>query len=97
MWNWIKGLLGNYQGQQITKPLAPIVPNTKPATVNNILQIPAIWECVTKITRSMSGLPIDILRKIDDEGNVIYPVELSTQCIYDNVGFFEDNHNALFN
>lgn len=69
MWNWIKGLLGNYQGQQITKPLAPIVPHTKPATVNNILQIPAIWECVTKITRSMSGLPIDILRKIDDEGN----------------------------
>lgn len=69
MWNWIKGLLGNYQGQQITKPLAPIVPHTKPATVNNILQIPAIWECVTKITRSMSGLPIDILKKIDDEGN----------------------------
>lgn len=69
MWNWIKGLLGNYQGQQITRPLAPIVPNTKPATVNNVLQIPAIWECVTKITRSMSGLPIDILRTVDDEGN----------------------------
>ena len=69
MWNWIKGLMGNYKGQQITKPLAPIVPNTKPATVNNILQIPAIWECVTKITRSMSGLPIDILKRVDDEGN----------------------------
>lgn len=70
MWSWIKGLLGNYEGQQINKPIVPIVPHTKPATVNNILQIPAIWECVNKITRSMSGLPIDILEKIDDDENL---------------------------
>lgn len=69
MWSWIKGLLGNYEGEQVTKPLAPIVPHTKPATVNNVLQIPAIWECVNKIVRSMSGLPIDILKTIDDDGN----------------------------
>lgn len=69
MWSWIKGLLGNYEGEQVTKPLAPIVPHTKPATVNNVLQIPAIWECVNKIVRSMSGLPIDILKVVDDDGN----------------------------
>lgn len=69
MFSWVKGLLGNYKGEQRTKPLAPIVPHTKPATVNNILQIPAIWECVNKITRSMSGLPIDLLKEIDDDGN----------------------------
>lgn len=69
MFSWVKGLLGNYKGEQRTRPLAPIVPHTKPATVNNVLQIPAIWECVNKITRSMSGLPVDILRRIDDDGN----------------------------
>ncbi len=69
MWSWIKGLLGNYEGEQVTKPRAPIVPHTKPATVNNVLQIPAIWECVNKIVRSMSGLPIDILKVVDDDGN----------------------------
>lgn len=69
MWNWIKGLLGNYQGVQQTKPLAPIVENTTPATVSNILQIPAIWECVNKITKAMSCLPCDVLKIVDDEGN----------------------------
>lgn len=69
MWNWLKGLLGNYQGEQHTKPLAPIVPDTTPATVNNILQIPAIWECVNKITKAMSCLPCDVLRIVDDDGN----------------------------
>lgn len=69
MWSWIKGLLGNYNGEQRTKPVAPIVPHTKVATVNNILQIPAIWECVNKIVRSMSGLPIDILKIVDDDEN----------------------------
>ena len=69
MFSWVKGLLGNYKGEQRTRPLAPIVPHTKPATVNNVLQIPAIWECVNKITRSMSGLPVDILRRIDADGN----------------------------
>ena len=69
MWSWIKGLLGNYQGTQVTKPLSPIVDTPTPASVNNILQIPAIWECVNKITRAMSCLPLDVLKVVDDEGN----------------------------
>ena len=69
MWSWIKGLLGNYQGEQVTKPIAPIVETPTPASVNNVLQIPAIWECVNKITRAMSCLPIDVLKIVDDEGN----------------------------
>ena len=35
MWSWIKGLLGNYQGEQVSKPVAPIVDSTTSATVNN--------------------------------------------------------------
>ena len=69
MWSWIKGLLGNYQGEQVSKPVAPIVDSTTSATVNNVLQIPAIWECVNKITRAMSCLPMDVLKYVDDEGN----------------------------
>jgi len=69
MWSWIRGLLGNYQGTQVTKPLSPIVDTPTPASVNNILQIPAIWECVNKITRAMSCLPLDVLKIVDDEGN----------------------------
>lgn len=69
MWSWIKGLLGNYQGEQVTKPIAPIVETPTPASINNVLQIPAIWECVNKITRAMSCLPIDVLKIVDDEGN----------------------------
>ena len=66
MWSWIKGLLGNYQGEQVSKPVAPIVDSTTSATVNNVLQIPAIWECVNKITRAMSCLPMDVLKYVDD-------------------------------
>ena len=69
MWNWLKGLLGNYQGRQFTKPLTPIVEKPTPATVSNILQIPAIWECVNKITKAMSCLPCDVLQVVDDDGN----------------------------
>lgn len=69
MWNWIKGLLGNYRGEQRTKPFVPIVESSAPASANNALQIPAIWECVNKIIRSMSCLPCDLLQVIDDEGN----------------------------
>ena len=69
MFNWIKGLLGNYQGIQHTKPVTQIAESTTPATVSNILQIPAIWECVNKITKAMSCLPIDVLKIVDDEGN----------------------------
>ena len=69
LWSWIKGLLGNYQGVQQTKPVTQIAEHTTPPTVSNILQIPAIWECVNKITKAMSCMPIDVLRVVDDDGN----------------------------
>lgn len=69
LWSWIKGLLGNYQGVQQTKPVTQIAEHTTPPTVSNILQIPAIWECVNKITKAMSCLPMDVLQTVDDDGN----------------------------
>ena len=69
LWSWIKGLLGNYQGIQQTKPVTQIAEHTTPPTVSNILQIPAIWECVNKITKAMCCLPMDVLRVVDEDGN----------------------------
>ena len=69
LWSWIKGLLGNYQGVQQTKPVTQIAEHTTPPTVSNILQIPAIWECVNKITKAMACLPMDVLRVVDEDGN----------------------------
>ena len=69
LWSWIKGLLGNYQGVQQTKPVTQIAEHTTPPTVSNILQIPAIWECVNKITKAMACLPMDVLKIVDDDGN----------------------------
>jgi HK97 family phage portal protein len=69
MWSWIKGLLGNYKGQQQTKPLAPIFPTATTSSVNNALQIPAIWECAQKIIKAMACLPCDLLREVDADGN----------------------------
>ena len=69
LWSWIKGLLGNYQGIQQTKPVTQIAEHTTPPTVSNILQIPAIWECVNKITKAMACLPMDVLRVVDEDGN----------------------------
>lgn len=69
MWNWLTGLLGNYRGWQRTAPMTPIAENTRPATVNDALQIPAVWECVSKITRAMCSLPCDVLQTVDGEGN----------------------------
>ena len=69
LWSWIKGLLGNYQGVQVTKPVTQIAEHTTPPTVSNILQIPAIWECVNKITKAMACLPMDVLRVVDEDGN----------------------------
>ena len=69
LWSWIKGLLGNYQGIQQTKPVTQIAEHTTPPTVSNILQIPAIWECVNKITKAMACLPMDVLKIVDDDGN----------------------------
>lgn len=69
MWSWIKGILGDYKGEQVTKPLCPIFPTDTRPSVNNALQIPAIWECTQKIIRAMACLPCDLLREVDDEGN----------------------------
>ena len=69
MWSWLTGLFGSYRGTQRREPYTPIAEHQKPATIQNALQIPAVWECVNKITRSMSCLPIDVLEVIDRDGN----------------------------
>ena len=69
MWTWLTGLFGSYRGTQRRSPLVPIAEHTQPVTIQSALQIPAVWECVNKITRSMSGLPIDVLEVIDRDGN----------------------------
>lgn len=69
MWNFIKGLLGNYTGEQRSAPLVPIAPAETESTVSNALQIPAIWECTQKIVRAMACLPIELLRETDQDGN----------------------------
>ena len=69
MWTWLTGLFGSYRGTQRRSPLVPIAEHTQPVTIQSALQIPAVWECVNKITRSMSGLPIDVLEIIDRDGN----------------------------
>lgn len=69
MWSWLTGLFGTYRGTQRREPYAPIAEHTAPVTIQSALQIPAVWECVNKITRSMSCLPIDVLEVIDRDGN----------------------------
>ena len=69
MWTWLTGLFGSYRGTQRRSPYVPIAEHTQPVTIQSALQIPAVWECVNKITRSMSGLPIDVLEVIDRDGN----------------------------
>lgn len=69
MWTWLTGLFGSYRGTQRRSPFVPIAEHTQPVTIQSALQIPAVWECVNKITRSMSGLPIDVLEVIDRVGN----------------------------
>ena len=72
MWSWLTGLFGSYRGTQRREPYAPISEHTAPVTIQSALQIPAVWECVNKITRSMSGLPIDVLEVID-RGECVHP------------------------
>lgn len=69
MWSWLTGLFGSYRGTQRREPYAPVAEHTAPVTIQSALQIPAVWECVNKITRSMSCLPIDVLEVIDRDGN----------------------------
>lgn len=66
MFSFLKGLLGQYRGYQRKDPLTPIAENVRPATVSNILQIPAIWQCVSKIANTIACLPCDVLRQSED-------------------------------
>ena len=69
MWSFIKGLLGNYKGQQRTTPYTSITPTDTAPSVSNALQIPAVWECTQKIVKAMACMPLDLLREVDREGN----------------------------
>lgn len=69
MWSFIKGLLGNYKGQQRTTPYTSITPTDTAPSVSNALQIPAVWECTQKIVKAMACMPLDLLREVDQEGN----------------------------
>lgn len=75
MFNFIKGLFGQYKGYQRAEPTTAIVPDTKAPTVDNLLQIPEIWNCVGKIANTMASLPCDVL-KIADNGRT----EIDKDC-----------------
>lgn len=62
MFSFITGLFGNYKGYQQDAPRVAIVDNTQPATVDNIMQIPGVWQCVNKICNSLATLPCDVLK-----------------------------------
>lgn len=71
MWNFLKGLLGNYKGYQQSKPMTSIVEDVTPATINNILQIPSIFQCVDLIANTMATLPCDVLEETEDGRRVL--------------------------
>lgn len=71
MWNFLKGLLGNYKGYQQSKPITSIVEDVTPATINNILQIPSIFQCVDLIANTMATLPCDVLEETEDGRRVL--------------------------
>lgn len=75
MWSFFKGLFGQYKGYQRAEPTSAIVPETKAPTVDNLLQIPEIWNCVGKIANTMASLPCDVL-KIADNGRT----EIDKDC-----------------
>lgn len=75
MFSFFKGLFGQYKGYQRTEPTTAIVPDTKAPTVDNLLQIPEIWNCVGKIANTMASLPCDVL-KIAENGRT----EIDKDC-----------------
>lgn len=75
MFNFIKGLFGQYKGYQRTEPALTMVPEVKAPTIDNLLQIPEIWNCVSKIANTMASLPCDVL-KIADNGRT----EIDKDC-----------------
>lgn len=75
MFNFIKGLFGQYRGYQRTEPALTMVPEVKAPTIDNLLQIPEIWNCVSKIANTMASLPCDVL-KIAENGRT----EIDKDC-----------------
>ena len=68
LWSFLKGIIGNYIGTQRSKPVTSIVQDSPAATVENEMQIPAVWQCVNLISNTFKCLPIDVL-KVDSNGN----------------------------
>jgi Phage portal protein. len=60
LFGYIMGIIGNYFGVQRTKEIRPIVEESSVATVENELQIPAVWQCVSLISNTLKSLPIDV-------------------------------------
>lgn len=75
MWSFFKGLFGQYRGYQRTEPALTMVPEVKAPTVDNLLQIPEIWNSVSKIANTMASLPCDVL-KVADNGRT----EIDKDC-----------------
>ena len=75
MFNFIKGLFGQYRGYQRTEPAVAIVPEVRAPTIDNLLQIPEIWNSVGKIANTMASLPCDVL-KIAENGRT----EIDKDC-----------------
>lgn len=67
MWSFFKGLFGQYKGYQRAEPSATMTHDLRAPTVDNLLQIPEIWNCVSKIANTMASLPCDVL-KIAESG-----------------------------
>lgn len=75
MFSFFKGLFGQYKGYQRTEPAMAIVSEVRAPTIDNLLQIPEIWNCVGKIANTMASLPCDVL-KITENGRT----EIDKDC-----------------
>lgn len=60
------GGLGDYAGQQITVPSAPIIENMRSNEPDAAMQLSAVWACVSLIADTIAGLPIIVYRMTDD-------------------------------
>ena len=71
LFSWIKGIIGNYLGVQRSKEFVSIVEDAPSASVENVLQIPAVWQCVTLICNTFKSLPINVIRIDKDDKRTI--------------------------
>ena len=65
--SFIRGILGNYFGVQRSKEISPIVEDLNQATIENELQIPAAYQCISLIVNTLKSLPVDVL-KVSESG-----------------------------